>query len=209
MTCRTARRPAAAIEAVKARAAHGLKVDTAGRLRLTRTGRDAWQFRIPLQGGAYKLGCVYADAETGDALANISGTVYGAKYDQTRDETPTVIAARIRDQLRDACKQITGPLAGLSVSVRCTDYSRITVEVDGLSDAELYDDTDPNRRARSARYREVEAYVGAVACPYNYDGSDSMSDYYHVRFSLSVSLIDDDGRRWRQAEKDRKPRRKR
>jgi len=117
--------------------------------------------------------------------------VKGSKFDKAL--TTTEIAARIRTDLKYAVK--AGELPAMKYSVRKTDHNAIRVEMTSppfgvldelrvLNDAKhKYDDTRPWMSEEAAR---VLRAVEAVAEAYNYDRSDSMTDYFDVNFYLTV-----------------------
>ena len=136
----------------------------------------------------------------------MSDTFYSDKYEQGLDITE--IAKRLRKEIREAVK--AGELPKCKYSVRIARYSmgqslhvsitntpfpihnRRYLELDheilhcddGRSHA-MYVERDETQRWTP----EAEALipkVEALANQWNYDGSDSQTDYYHVNYSMSV-----------------------
>jgi hypothetical protein len=118
---------------------HTYRLDQAGRVRIRRTGRGWWAFRVPLVGGGYRTGTARI-GDDGDAVASIGGTVYGPKYDETADEQPKHIAARIRDELRGEAKQAGSVLHRFTSGDDKSDPS--------LSAVECHNEREPQRKAR-------------------------------------------------------------
>lgn len=132
-------------------------------------------------------------------------TVYGPKYD--KDITTTEIAKRVRADIKAAVKTGTLP-KGIKVSVR-TDYfsggssidARITTfpgtvikpEVIGPNGKIDWNAVELNRFGDepgiyTKPVREAVALIEAILSDYNFDGSDSMTDYFHVRFYSHVNV---------------------
>lgn len=132
---------------------------------------------------------------------------YGAQYASTQNLDIAEIAKHVRADLRQA--QRTGKLpAGLTFRVNIDRYSMgqsLDATICGLTDADLYEavtDGDPYERRRlTATAAAVKEIVRAIVWAYNFDGSDSQTDYYDVRFSGSVSFEDDRDRQFRAREK--------
>jgi hypothetical protein len=121
---------------------------------------------------------------------------YGAKYDRATDIAE--IAKRVRADLKAAvkAKDIPGTKyrvtierysQGQSLNVRIGDVPFTIVSEERIR-RDILDraDFDPAFGWRTeeavALIRKVEAIVGA----YNFDGSDSQTDYYHVNFYSTV-----------------------
>jgi hypothetical protein len=127
---------------------------------------------------------------------------YGSRYAETAGESTTQIAARVRADVKAAIKAGKLP-AGTKVSVRSEYYSggsAIRVAI-----VRWPGRTANQERARVAVIRGVGygdygipwslypehsdelrlavARLGDIMAAYNYDGSDSMTDHYDVRFS--------------------------
>jgi hypothetical protein len=127
--------------------------------------------------------------------------VYGAKYESGRDVK--VVASLVRDEIKAAVK--SGELPGaLKASVRISRYSggrsiRVDLKVPGLkvySVARLLADRDEGGNSYGLPWRSEEASavvkkVEAILDAYNFDGSDPMTDYFHVNFYGSVDLDGD------------------
>jgi len=120
---------------------------------------------------------------------------YGKKYE--RGLTTTQCAARIRADIKEALRTRELP-RGLKVSVR-SDYfangSSIDVRVTALPagwallnpERVRHDVLTPNVYPENlARYTEETTallkVLQAIMDAYNYDGSDSQTDYFHVNF---------------------------
>ena len=130
----------------------------------------------------------------------MSKIVYGSKYKSGMSRVE--IAKAIRAEIKSAVK--SGALPKAKYSVRCRSYSgggSIDVAIANVEQVgfELY---NQERLARdlSGEYSshmlpwmapEAMALVGkveAIVGAYNFDGSDSMSDYFHVNFYGSVDF---------------------
>lgn len=126
----------------------------------------------------------------------------GSKYLETRELGLVELADRIRADIK-ALK-----LEGVKVSVRISRYSMgrsidicVTAAPFAASFADLLDDAKmveaivASRRQQGIRMpwltdeaRALHEKLEAIHAAYNYDNSDSMTDYYHVRFAGSVSF---------------------
>lgn len=123
--------------------------------------------------------------------------VYGNKYDRTLDVAE--IAKRIRAEIKDQIKRELLP--DLKASVRTRRFAggeAIDVEITAFPCAVLNPErlaferanplagcTLPRYNARaSAALRQIQAIVDG----YNYDGSDSQSDYFEVNFYGHVEI---------------------
>lgn len=129
-------------------------------------------------------------------------TTYGWKYEATKDLDVADIAALIRADIREA--QAAGRLGvlpdGVKFGVRIERYSMgqgINVTVRNAPEAWAWAPADEDTladygpgvtRVVSPACRDLGAVLRAILDGYNYDGSDSQSDYYHVRFSGTVCL---------------------
>lgn len=123
----------------------------------------------------------------------------GSKYRATEKATDAQIAKMIREDIKAAQKAGELP-AGLKVSVRIgggRTCSSIRVEVTAapfqvLSDESLAASLTPNVYVRCERYSDqakvVSARLKAIHNAYNFDDSDAMVDYFHVRFYGEVGF---------------------
>lgn len=123
---------------------------------------------------------------------------YGTKYAATKDLRVVEIAKLVRADIKAAVAAGELPKAKYSVT---SDHNSIDVRVshvekDGfvLANAErvIWDHEQPHaglyncpsevRWLYSAEAREVLSKIDLLTGAYNYDGSDSQSDYFNVRF---------------------------
>lgn len=123
-------------------------------------------------------------------------TVYGNKYEGTKNLSTTEIAKLFREDVKAAVKAGTIPKVKLSVK---TSYysggSSIDIKIKEVpADFRIYSEDylreelenphalhyhNPHHTTEAkALVKFLEQTIGA----YNYDGSDSMVDYFHVRF---------------------------
>lgn len=121
---------------------------------------------------------------------------YGERYSVVKGSTTTVIAKHVRLDIKEALREGRLP-RGLKMSVR-TKYhsggSSLSVNVTACPVRFLNAAPDPvtgSYRDRD-RYTDegkaiLETLRGIVAA-YNYDGSDSMTDYYNVNFYAHVDF---------------------
>ena len=136
---------------------------------------------------------------------------YGAKYDQVSRLSTTEIAALIRADLKLARKAgkmaakagdlaVADPIAdapdGIRFSVRSEYFSggsAIRIAILRIPEAWGYEEREdrdwPGRKYTGATeaLADLGMAVKAVMNAYNYDGSDSQTDYYDVNFYGSVS----------------------
>lgn len=139
----------------------------------------------------------------------------GSKLAETRNLDIAEIAKLVRKDLKAA--QAAGELpADATFNVRIERFSggqSLRVAVLGMPDTWTYN--QPGLEPDYANYvpahggqtdeataavRKIEGLVFA----YNYDGSDSQSDYFNVRFYSSVTIQDEREQRFWAAEKERK-----
>lgn len=129
-------------------------------------------------------------------------TVYGSKYESTKDLSRVEIAKLIRLDIKAAVKDGSLPKAkysvttqsysgGGSISVTISD-----VDVPGFRMANparlAWNQQSPHRALcdapkeayalRSPEAEELLKKVKAITDSYNFDGSDIQTDYFHVRF---------------------------
>ncbi|MGQ3016976.1 hypothetical protein [Phenylobacterium sp.] len=124
----------------------------------------------------------------------------GAKHDATRQLTGAEIAKRIRQDIKEALARGDLP-KGLKTSVRYSSYSggqsidlRIVALPEGFKvlnprfaryARQNPDDYNPPfawQDQQSREYRDLEAKLKALHGAYNRDNSDSMVDYFDVRY---------------------------
>lgn len=136
----------------------------------------------------------------------MSDTFYFSKYEQGLDITE--IAKRLRKEIREAVKagelpkckysvRISRYSMGQSLNVRITEtpfpiHNRRYLELDH---AILYGGSQDKAPLRweleetdrwTQEANDLIPKVEAMANQWNYDGSDSQTDYYHVNYSMSV-----------------------
>lgn len=143
------------------------------------------------------------------AYCDPSNEARGSKYDATRDLPTKEIAKRIRADIKDAIRG--GVLPAIKTSVRYRSFaggSAIDVTVTALPEAfpmlspkfaswcrqfpadrwcapmSLQDQHSPERSSMMTRLK-------SICDAYNRDNSDSMTDYFDVRFYGSVSIDTD------------------
>lgn len=116
----------------------------------------------------------------------------GSKYEETRGETTTQIAKRIRTHLK------TGVALPAGVSVRViSSHSSIIVSVVGMGDERIYLPQDDDDRAnfRRQEYTPVAQrlydQLTAIYTAYNYDDSDIQSDHFDTRFYGRIEFQSD------------------
>jgi hypothetical protein len=128
----------------------------------------------------------------------------GAKYRATEELSRVQVAALIRGEIKAAVK--AGALPKTKYSVRVSSYAgggSIDVHIalpEGMKmyakDRLLADHFRPHDFSRlywkSEEARALEAKVEAIVSAYNFDDSDSMTDYFHVRFYGRVEVVGGD-----------------
>jgi hypothetical protein len=126
-------------------------------------------------------------------------TVYGNKYESTRNMTTAEIAKAFRADVKAVTKAGKLP-KGLKLSVRTRYFaggSSIDVTVKGVPAGYpvVNPSYDPEWRAGapvndrySPEFRKVLDTLKALLDAYNFDGSDTMTDYFHVRFYGHVNV---------------------
>lgn len=127
---------------------------------------------------------------------------YGKKYDKALNTTQ--IAAKFREDVKQAIASGDLP-KGVKLSVKTSYFSggsSIHVKIVAVPcqtiDVEAWlerDDYDAMRRRGSMglyteESRNIRAKLNAMLQAYNYDGSDIMTDYFHVRFYGDVEIDD-------------------
>ncbi len=123
-------------------------------------------------------------------LAEAEKPMYGIHYGEAfeRDLTTKEVAAEVRKTLRGLTKSKHSSLSGSKISVRYRSFAggtSIDVRIGFPSSIEpeegaLGTNGFPaylNEEAKAAKQT-----AQAVLDSYNYDGSDSMTDYFHVNF---------------------------
>ena len=136
----------------------------------------------------------------------------GIMYERTKNMTVKEIAAQIRKTIRQAAKDGIIPSEWkYSVRYRSASMSQaidVTVEIPAdiydLEQAYWDEHNHPYRTFPEmlvgkyeplARMLQTSELLNSIHRGYNYDGSDSMTDYYDVRFYGNVSFIRE-GRDW-------------
>jgi hypothetical protein len=128
-----------------------------------------------------------------------SGThTKGSKYEATRELDIKAIAKLVRGDIAAAIADGDLP-AGSSASVRIERYSggqsiNVTLAIPGPF-RRTPEQTEASRArgllkpwlSRSAF--AAEGVVEAILAAYNFDRSDSQSDYFHVRFFSHINLV--------------------
>ena len=128
----------------------------------------------------------------------------GSKYEATKHLDTAAVAKLIREDI--ATEQKAGALKGFKCSVRTRRFaggSAIDVEITAVpAGVELiqreYVVSALARRARPGSYQDVPRHSATVetaleklrqfVAAYNFDGSDAMTDYFHVRYYSHVSV---------------------
>lgn len=114
------------------------------------------------------------------------GTI-GPKYDS--ELSTAAIAARFRADLKAAV--VAGELPAMIASVRTKRFaggSSITVLIRRISGFDTVTNPEGIRPRIRADVQEIRDKVLALLNAYNFDHSDVMSDYYHVRFFAHVDI---------------------
>lgn len=126
----------------------------------------------------------------------------GAKYEGTRNLSNTEIAKVMRDDVKVAKKRGLLP-KDLKVSVRCEHYTSIEIRITAFPAGTVvyspeYLEATGNLMHPTKYGRRVEEYTPEVKAwfdtlkeihnAYNRDNSDSMSDYFDVRYYGSVGI---------------------
>ncbi len=154
------------------------------------------------------------------AYCDPSNEVQGTKYAATKGLRCVEIAARIRADIKGAIKAGTLP-TGLKVSVRYQSYAggqSIDARIVALpAELQIYNpdyvafcrehphEVPPfaPRQRHSEEYRLILERLEAIHGAYNRDNSDSMTDYFDVRYHGHVQL---DWRLEKQARESQQPR---
>lgn len=120
----------------------------------------------------------------------------GARYDATRNLSLKEVAKRIRQDIKQMIKAGTIP-SGTKVSIRMDGYNALRVSITALpADLKVYNpeyvqatknfNQPPEWDLRCDRYtKKMQAIIDALdenTRSYNRDNSDSMVDYFDVRF---------------------------
>ena len=127
----------------------------------------------------------------------------GSKYTGYRDAT--AICKDIRADLKAATEANYLP-AGLKYSVTNDKYSggqSIRVSIQGVTDAERVDLSEPGRHGGYAQLKEateLQARVEAITNAYNQTNIDSQSDYFHAAYWGHADIESDSYRQFREAE---------
>ena len=134
-----------------------------------------------------------------------SPAMYGSRYEQGMSTTEA--AKAIRADIKDA--KTTGYLPNdLTYSVRKSSASAMSIEVQGLTNDQIYapaDDMEPAYLGRRHRPEaaELKDRIDRISNSYRMDESDSMTDYFETNFYAFSRIEDEDDARFRQREKER------
>lgn len=130
----------------------------------------------------------------------MSEITYGSKYNKDMDVKD--IAKLVRQDIKASIKAGRLP-KGTKTSVRISRYSMgrsLVISVISLGDVIIdnparkqwdqdnrhaYYGNAPSRFTPEAT--EAFAHMSEIVAAYNFDGSDSMTDYYHVNFSSHIT----------------------
>jgi len=137
----------------------------------------------------------------GRTESEMGSIAYGSKYRDGLDVKE--IAANVREEIKAAVKSGEFP-KGLKASVRISRYAggrsiNVNLKAPGVkvySVARLLADRDTPHEHNNLGWRSDEAAaiverVEAMLDAYNFDGSDSMTDYFHVNFYAHVDMDGD------------------
>lgn len=120
---------------------------------------------------------------------------YGNRYDGTL--TTTQVAAKVRADVKAAVK--AGDLPDTwKFHVRSSYFANgSSIDVAALSPNPVwtkdYDVLDPYADIVDPVAKDVKARLEAIVRSYNFDGSDTQTDYWHVAFYSNVSVRPMDG----------------
>ena len=116
-------------------------------------------------------------------------TVYGSRYRETSDMDVAELARCMRADIRAAIRAGALPGTARDYSVRISRYSGgQSIDIDIRNHPEFWGDVpDPWIPSDTVRGllpagREAERVCQAIHDAYNYNGSDSQVDYFHVRY---------------------------
>ncbi len=128
-------------------------------------------------------------------LSEADKPMYGIHYGQAyeRDLDVVEIAKRVRSQLKTQAASKHSPLAGSKISVRISRYSMgqsidVKVGIHGPTGVDTEEDETDNRREGKPypwltdSARAATSTAQQILDAYNFDGSDSMTDYFHVNY---------------------------
>lgn len=121
----------------------------------------------------------------------------GEKYEATKNLSRVEVAKLIRADIKAAVK--SGELPKAKYSVTCSRGTGIDVCISGHG-IKVYsverlkaDHFNPHTYSglswKSEAAAELEAKVGKIRNAYNFDHSDSMTDYFHVRYYGGVDVV--------------------
>lgn len=125
---------------------------------------------------------------------------YGARSDTAEGKSTAEIGAMIRADLKAAAASGWIP-DGLEYSVRCDSFaggSAINVTAKNLQQSWLNQPAPdwhqfPGTPVRTSQAVELARRITGIVEAYNYDGSETQSDYFDVRFYSNVSLTGPEG----------------
>lgn len=144
--------------------------------------------------------------------ANPYVVAYGAKYDKALDVAE--IAKRVRADLKALVASGELPAAKYAVTIsRYAGGRSLRVRIEGLpfavaneervkadvlqASANGWTDQAAPLLLHTEAARAVRAKVEAVVEAYNFDGSHSQSDHFHVNFYGDVDFGEQEGREWK------------
>lgn len=108
----------------------------------------------------------------------------GSRYRETKDLDIVEVAKLIRKDLAAKKEQRESPLFGLKTSVRIQRYSMgQSIHLDAWADP-----------GAGMNHMAIKQSLFAVAECYNYDRSDSQSDYFDVKFHVSTRVVAERGK---------------
>jgi len=129
---------------------------------------------------------------------------YGAQYAATKDLSIVEIAKLVRADIKAAVKSGELPVAKYSVTI--SKYSMgqsLRIRVSGVEGVRVYNPDrlrfereNPHAYCSLNRYSdEIQSVVqklNEIQGAYNFDGSDRMTDYSHVRFHGFADIVNDE-----------------
>lgn len=153
------------------------------------------------------------ERETGLYTALRQATVYGHKY--SRELGGAEIAAAVRNDIKEAVKRGDLPRAKYSArlqrfaggkSITIT-YADVPFELFNPKFLKFEIETDGRKFYEGDRFsperKTLEKKLTEIASAYNFDGSDTQSDYFNVNFYLHVHADHEYERRQREVERKR------
>ena len=130
-----------------------------------------------------------------EAGKSMYGIHYGEAYEPDLDVVE--IAKRVRSQLRKEAKSKHSPLSGAKASVRIERYSmgrsiNVRLDLPFQVDNPNYDPMGiaSERLVLTPAASTAKGAAQSLLDSFNFDGSDSMTDYYHVNFHAGVTVYE-------------------